>query len=128
MSLGHPQVPVGLSMGQVTHRSEFLGAQVFADLGSTSVQAGTHHRYPPYLSPNLVLKILIRVTDIQIKSHQRSQSEQDHSEPDYLHTYKGHSSTATISFIVLVIIGIYSKNINIYHRYPNKIFIMSPIM
>ena len=51
-----------------------------------------------------------------------------HGESDYLHTYKGHSSIATISFIVLVIIGIYAKIINIYHRYPNEIFIMSPIM
>ena len=42
--------------------------------------------------------------------------------------HTGHSSIATISFIVLVIIGIYAKIINIYHRYPNKIFIMSPIM
>jgi hypothetical protein len=40
-----------------------------------------------------------------------------HSEPDYLHTYKGHSNIATISFIVLVIVGIYAKIINIYHRY-----------
>jgi len=32
------------------------------------------------------------------------------------------------TFIVLVIIGIYAKIINIYHRYPNKIFIMSHIM
>ena len=35
----------------------FRVAQVFADLGSTSVEAGTHHRYPPYSSLNLVLKI-----------------------------------------------------------------------
>ena len=46
-----------------------------------------------------------------------------HSEPDYLHTYTGHSSIATI-----VIIGIYANIINIYHEYPNKIFIMSPII
>ena len=42
--------------------------------------------------------------------------------------HTGYSSIATISFIVLVIIGIYAKIINIYHRYLNKIFIMSPIM
>ena len=36
-------------------------AQVFTDLGSTSVEAGTCHRYPPYLSLNVVLKFLIRV-------------------------------------------------------------------
>ena len=65
-SLGHPQVPVGLSVGnpQVIHRSEFWVAQVFADLGSTSVEAGTHHRYSPYLSLNLVLKNGIRFRDI----------------------------------------------------------------
>jgi len=51
-----------------------------------------------------------------------------HSEPDHLHTYNGHRSIATISFIGLVVIGIYAKIINIYHGYPNKIFIMSPIM
>jgi hypothetical protein len=33
-----------------------------------------------------------------------------HSEPNYLHTYKEHSSIITISFILLVIIGIYAKN------------------
>ena len=42
----------------------FWMAQVFTDLGSTSVEAGTCHRYPPYLSLNLVLKFLIRVRDI----------------------------------------------------------------
>jgi hypothetical protein len=51
-----------------------------------------------------------------------------YSEPDYLHIYKGHSSIATISFIVLVVIGINAKIMNIYHRHPNKIFIMGPIM
>ena len=60
MSLGHPQVPVGLSVGnpQVKWPTDlsFWVAQVFADLGSTSVEAGTHHRYPPYLSLNLVQK------------------------------------------------------------------------
>jgi len=50
--------------GQVTHRSEFWVAQVFADMGSTSVEAGTRHRYPSYFSLNLVLKILIRIRDI----------------------------------------------------------------
>jgi len=55
-------------------------------------------------------------------------SKKAHSEPDHLHTYTGHRSIATISFICLVIIGIYAKIINIYHGYPNKIFIMSPIM
>ena len=56
-SLGHPQVkwPTDLS---------FWMAQVFTDLGSTSVEAGTCHKYPPYLSLNLVLKFLIRVRDI----------------------------------------------------------------
>jgi len=54
MSLGHPQVkwPTDLS---------FWVAQVFADLGSTSVEVP---RYPSYLSLNLVLKNLIRVRDI----------------------------------------------------------------
>jgi len=33
-------------------------------VGSILVDAGTHHRYPPYLSFNLVLKILMRVRDI----------------------------------------------------------------
>ena len=43
MSLHHPQVkwPTDLS---------FWMAQVFTDLGSKSVEAGTCHRYPPYLS------------------------------------------------------------------------------
>jgi len=104
-------------------------AQVFSDLGSTSVEAGTCHRYPPYLSLNLVLKILFRVRDyINKMSSEKLIRKRSISEPDYLHTYTGHSSIATISFIVLVIIGIYAKIINIYHRYPNKIFIMSPIM
>ena len=41
-------------------------AQVFTDLGSTSVEPGTCHRYPPYLSLNLGLKFLIRVRDMYI--------------------------------------------------------------
>ena len=68
MSLGHPQVPVGLSVGnpQVKWPTDlsFWMAQVFTDLVSTSVEAGTCYRYPPYLSLNLVLKFLIRVRDI----------------------------------------------------------------
>jgi len=75
-------------------------AQVFADLGSTSVEASTCHRYPPYLSLNLVE---IYKQNVIKKVNQKKA----HSEPDYLHTYTGHSSIATVSFIDLVIIGIY---------------------
>jgi len=103
-------------------------AQVSADLGSTFIEAGTHHRYPPYLSFNLVLKILIRVREYKQNVIRKINQKKGHSEPDYLHTYKGHSSIATISIIVLVIIGIYTKITNIYHRYSNNIFIMSPII
>src|SRR5258705_12574653 len=99
-------------------------AQVSADLGSTFIEAGTHHRYPPYLSSNLVLKILIRVREYKQNVIRKINQKKAHSEPDYLHTYKGHSSIATIS----IIIGIYTKITNIYHRYPNNIFIMSPII
>ena len=56
-SLRHLQVkwPTDLS---------FWMGQVFTDLGRASVEAGTCHRYPPYLSLNLVLKVLNRVRDI----------------------------------------------------------------
>ena len=46
-SLGQPQVPVGLSVGNPQVKRP-------TDLSSTSVEAGTCHRYLPYLSLNLV--------------------------------------------------------------------------
>jgi hypothetical protein len=83
-------------------------AQVFADLGSTSVEAGTCHRYPPYLSLNLVLKNLYDSEIYKQNVIKKVNQKKAHSEPDYLHTYTEHSSIATISFIDLVIIGIYA--------------------
>ena len=75
----------GKPTGQVTTDLSFQVAQVFADLGSTSVEAGTCHRYPPYLSLNLVE---IYKQNVIKKVNQKKA----HSEPDYLYTYTGHSS------------------------------------
>jgi hypothetical protein len=53
-SLGHPQVETGLSVGNPRVMQPaalyFSVAQVFADLGNLSAEAGTHHKYLPHLS------------------------------------------------------------------------------
>ena len=61
-------------------------AQVFTDLGSTSVEAGTCHRYPPYLSLNLFLKFLIRVRYINKMSSEKLIRKGPLSELDYYST------------------------------------------
>ena len=76
-SLGHPQVPVGLSMGnpQVKWPTDLIlwVAQVFADLGSTSVETGTCHRYPPYLSLTALFKIMWNCVEQFLLHHSQPQ-------------------------------------------------------
>ena len=82
---GSPPSTCGFIHGKPTDLS-FWMAQVFTDLGSTSVEAGTCHRYPLYLSLNLVLKFLIRVRYINKMSSEKLIRNGPLSELDYYST------------------------------------------
>ena len=100
-------------------------AQVFTDLGSISVEAGTCDRYPPYLSLNLVLKFLIE-SEIYKQNVENLIRKGLLSELNYYSTL-----TRAQYYHHIIYCSCYNWNlfkiVNIYHRYPNKIFII-PIM